>query len=67
LGANGLGNNAANLGGGAGAGRTSGDSGVIIFRFPSNKRDATVTGSPTRTVSGDSIIYQFTGSGTIRW
>jgi hypothetical protein len=62
-----LGNNGANLGGGAGAGRTAGDSGVVIFRFPTDKRDATVTGSPTRTVSGGYYIYEFTGNGSITW
>jgi hypothetical protein len=28
---------------------------------------ATYTGSPTMTTSGGYRIYQFTGSGTIRW
>lgn len=58
-------------GGGAGAAGASGNtggnggSGVVIVSYSNSYRDATTTGTVTRTTSGTNIIYTFTGSGTI--
>jgi hypothetical protein len=53
-----------NSGNAPGAG---GGSGVVIIRLPQDAAIATTTGSPTVTTSGGFRIYQFNGSGTIRW
>jgi hypothetical protein len=60
----------ANTGGGGGAGASSfnggnGGSGVVIIAFASTFKDATATGSFTKTSAGGNIVYTFTGSGTI--
>jgi hypothetical protein len=60
-------------GGGGGGGLTShntssgapGSSGVVVLRYSDTFPVATVTGSPTVTVSGGFRTYVFTGSGTI--
>jgi len=61
----------ANTGGGGGGFGTSqsgpgnGGSGVVIIAYPSTFKDASTTGTVTRTTSGGNTIYTFTGSGTI--
>ena len=45
----------------------SGGSGIVILRTSSASRLATVTGSPTITISGGFRYYTFTGSGTIKF
>lgn len=57
-----------NTGGGGGTNDGAGGaggSGVVIVRYPDSFRVATVTGSPTYTVSGGFRVYQFTGNGSI--
>ena len=44
---------------------TSGQNGIIIFRYPTSYRAANVTGFPTVTTNGGYRIYQFTGSGSV--
>ena len=71
------GNGTANTGGGGGGGAYAcggpgynggaGGSGVIIISCSSSLPIATTTGSPVVSVSGSNRIYQFNGSGTIRW
>lgn len=63
----------ANTGGGGGGGVgginvngfTQGGSGIVIIRYPSVYKDATATGTFSKTSSGGYTIYTFTGSGTI--
>ena len=43
----------------------AGGSGVVIISYLSGYKDATATGTYTKTTSGGNTIYTFTGSGTI--
>jgi hypothetical protein len=43
----------------------SGGSGVVVIAYPSAYKDATATGTYTKTTAGGNTIYTFTGSGTI--
>jgi hypothetical protein len=59
-------------GGGGGSGYSAdwgtggaGGSGVVIIKYSDAFDSATVTGSPTITVSGGFRIYTFTGTGSI--
>jgi hypothetical protein len=61
---------AANTGGGGGGtgnngNGASGGSGVVIISYPSSYKDATATGTFTKTASSGNTIFTFTGSGTI--
>lgn len=69
-GTSGPGRGSANLGGGGDAGnptgRTAGDSGVVIIRYPdSYPAAASTTGSPTVTNPTGYRVYTFTASGSI--
>jgi hypothetical protein len=63
-GGNSGGNAVINTGGG-GRASNSGASGVVILRHSDSFSIAPTTGSPTITVTGGYVIYQFNGSGTI--
>jgi hypothetical protein len=63
---NGGGGGTGNLGGtwtARGSGGT-GDSGIVIIRYPNANPDATATGAFTKTTAGGYKIYIFTGNGT---
>lgn len=60
-----------NTGGGGGGGQTEGNigspggSGLVVIRYPTTFPEATVTGSPTLTISSGYYYYAFTSSGTL--
>ena len=61
-------NGVANTGGGGGTNDGSGGaggSGIVIVRYSTSFREATVSGSPTYTITGSYRVYQFTGNGSI--
>jgi hypothetical protein len=66
------GGNNANNGGGGGGGRgtsgagTAGNSGIVVFKYPTTYPAATTTGTVSySTAIAGYRIYTFTGSGTI--
>jgi hypothetical protein len=64
------GTNTGGGGGGMGISVTlggAGGSGIVVVAYSTAFKDATATGTYTRTLSGGNQIYTFTGSGTINF